>query len=145
MPDVESVLSKLASAGLTLGIVSNAQFYTTLTLTALLGERWKSWFLPSLCFWSHKYKEAKPGPHLYRRASAALKEFYGISPQEVVMIGNDVEHDIMPALACGFRAILFAGDRRACRLGGASRQNATSWPWLTMTHWQQLMDITGHV
>lgn len=144
MPDVESIFSRLATAGWRLGIVSNAQFYTTLTLTALLGERWKSWFLPSLCFWSHEYKKAKPGLHLYGRAAAALKECYSISPHEVVMIGNDVEHDIIPAWACGFRAILFAGDRRACRLGDAGRQNTISWPWLTITHWQQLMDIIDY-
>ena len=145
MPNVEDVLSKLATTGLRLGIVSNSQFYTPLSLTALLGERWKSWFTPSLCFWSYKHNEAKPGQYLYRRAAKELKEHYSIKPQEVVMIGNDVEHDIKPALACGFRAILFAGDRRACRLGDASRQEATSWPWLTITNWQQLMDITGQV
>ncbi len=145
MPNVEDVLSKLATTGLRLGIVSNSQFYTPLSLTALLGERWKSWFTPSLCFWSYKHNEAKPGQYLYRRAAKELKEHYSIKPQEVVMIGNDVEHDIKPALACGFRAILFAGDHRACRLGDASRQEATSWPWLTITNWQQLMDITGQV
>jgi putative hydrolase of the HAD superfamily len=143
MPDAEYVLSTLSAKGWLLGIVSNAQFYTTLTLTALLGEKWKTWFSPSLCFWSHEYNEAKPGQYLYRRAAAALLEFHAIRPQEVAMIGNDVEHDIKPALDCGFRAILFAGDRRACRLGTASRKNASSWPWLTMTNWQQLMDITG--
>jgi len=143
MPDVASVISRLATDGWVLGIVSNAQFYTPLTLTALFGKKWKSWFAPSLCFWSYEHDEAKPGPNLYRRAATALKELHGISPAQVVMIGNDVAHDITPAQACGFRAILFAGDRRACRVGNASQRQVASWPWLTITHWPQIMDVIG--
>lgn len=143
MPDMEETFSRLASAGLALGIVSNAQFYTPLTLTALLGEEWKSWFPSSLCFWSYEYKEAKPGLGLYRRALAALNESFGISPQETVMLGNDVENDLRPALACGCRAVLFAGDGRGCRLGIEDRRQVASWPWSTITNWSQLAEMLG--
>jgi putative hydrolase of the HAD superfamily len=124
-----------------LGIVSNAQFYTPLALTALLGEKWRSWFKPSLCFWSYEHREAKPGPELYQRALAALEKSCGIKPPEAVMIGNSIANDVRPALACGCRAVLFAGDRRACRLSPDDRRRISSRRWPVITGWPQLMKI----
>lgn len=141
MPGAAGILAELSARGFLLGIVSNAQFYTNLTLSALFGSRWKRWFHPELCFWSHEYGQAKPGRFLFRRAAREFKKIRAARPREVIMIGNDFENDVLPALGCGFRAVLFAGDRRSCRPGQNPRRAPKA--CLTITNWRQLLEIVG--
>ncbi|MFO8111277.1 MAG: hypothetical protein R6T92_02100, partial [Desulfosalsimonadaceae bacterium] len=41
---------------------------------------------------------------------------YGIFPEDVLFLGNDMRNDILPARRIGFQTALFAGDRRSLRL-----------------------------
>ena len=115
MPHLEGCLNRLAGAGLPLGIVSNAQFYTRLLFPALLGEPIERWFDVGLLFFSYEQGHAKPGTVLYERAAAALRD-RGIEPREVLYVGNDMLNDVLPARTVGFHTALFAGDRRSLRL-----------------------------
>lgn len=141
MPGAVKILAELSARGFLLGIVSNAQFYTRLTLSAFFGPEWQRWFRPELCFWSHEYGQAKPGRFLYRRAARELNKCRAARPSEVIMIGNDFAHDVRPAMDCGFRAVLFAGDRRSCRPGHTPRRAPQA--CLTITRWRQLLEIVG--
>jgi len=116
MPRLEACLGRLAGAGLLLGIVSNAQFYTRLLFPALLGEPIeRRGFDAGLLFFSYEHGHAKPGAVLYERAAAELRD-RGVEPREVLYVGNDMLNDVLPAREAGFCTALFAGDRRSLRL-----------------------------
>ncbi|MDR3200205.1 MAG: HAD family hydrolase [Spirochaetales bacterium] len=116
MPGLEALLAKTAAAGIPLGMVSNAQFFTPLLFQAFLGKPpEKLGFLPELCVYSFREEEAKPSPRLFRKAAAAL-EALGIRPEETLYTGNDMLNDIWAAKQAGFRTALFAGDGRSLRL-----------------------------
>lgn len=116
MPGVRRCIQQLARAGLLLGIVSNAQFFTPLLFPALLEKSVDQWgFDPALQTYSYQWGQAKPGEFLYRRAAAELSQ-RGISPHQVVYVGNDLLNDVWPAGKVGFRTVLFAGDARSLRL-----------------------------
>jgi putative hydrolase of the HAD superfamily len=96
-PDVPEALEQLRSAGYKLGIVSN----------------WES-RLPDLCtahgiaayfdfvVVSEREGFVKPHPHMYRRAL----ELAGVSPEQVVHVGDSLTDDIEGAAAVGIRGIL---------------------------------------
>lgn len=112
MPGFPAVLEALRGRVL-LGIVSNAQFYTPLTLEALAGRSLEALgFEPSLCLWSYVLRRAKPSPALFADAARALAQ-RGVAPGAAVMLGNSAVKDVAPAQAAGLRAILFAGDARS--------------------------------
>ena len=116
MPGADILLNKLKNAGLSLGIISNAQFYTPIVFELSFGAGFDQYdFDPSLCLFSYHERRAKPDSFLFDKMSAALGKL-GISPAEAVFIGNDMLKDIMPASATGYKTALFAGDKRSLRL-----------------------------
>ncbi|MDB6078551.1 MAG: phosphoglycolate phosphatase [Akkermansiaceae bacterium] len=109
MRGAAATLRGLASAGLTMGIISNAQFYTTGVMERCLGGTFEQLgFDPLLCWFSWEHRRAKPDPWLFETARAKLLE-RGISAGETLYVGNDVMRDIIPAAACGFRTALLVG------------------------------------
>jgi putative hydrolase of the HAD superfamily len=115
MPGLSVILARLAKAGIHMGIVSNAQFYTPLLFPALLeSDLVACGFNPDLCVWSYVEREGKPSTHLYLALRDKL-EAAKISANEVLYIGNDLRNDIWPAAAAGFHTCLFAGDQRSLR------------------------------
>lgn len=115
MPGLRECLAALARRGLSLGIVSNAQFYTPLLFAALLGATPEQLgFDPTLEHYSYQYGQAKPGLTLHRRAADSLAQ-HEIKPSEALYVGNDMLNDIYPAGRLGFRTALFAGDARSLR------------------------------
>ena len=118
MPQLDPTLKALHAAGVILGIVSNAQFYTPLVLQSFLGPSGSlSWFDPDACVFSYRIREAKPSPRLLAKALRHLRARYGIRPDEVLCVGNDMQKDIIPAINAGCCTALFAGDRRSYRPG----------------------------
>jgi putative hydrolase of the HAD superfamily len=115
MPHCRETLDGIRDAGLPLGIVSNAQFYTPISLNAVLGTALPALgFDPPLCFYSFEHRQAKPGTYLYERAAEAFGR-RGIAPAEILYVGNDLLKDAWPASRVGFRTALFAGDARSLR------------------------------
>jgi len=116
MPGVKECLRCLTKKGLTLGIISNAQFFTLELFVALLGGGPEDWgFSPELLYYSYQHGRAKPGLDLHRMAAEALLR-REIEPSQVVYVGNDMINDLLPASQIGFRTALFAGDSRSLRL-----------------------------
>jgi putative hydrolase of the HAD superfamily len=117
MPGLEEVLRALAARGFVLGVVSNAQFYTPLMLEAFLRQPLESLgFDPRCCAWSFRQGVAKPATAVYGPALVGLHQHHGITPGEVLYVGNDMRNDICPAQALGCHTALFAGDARSLRL-----------------------------
>ncbi len=113
MPGCQNLLRSLARAGVTVGIVSNAQFYTPLFLSALLGASLADLgFSSSLCLYSCNLGIAKPDPALFRLAADRLQRI-GIHERETLVVGNDHANDIAPAALAGFMTVRAAMDRRS--------------------------------
>jgi HAD superfamily hydrolase (TIGR01549 family) len=107
MPGATEALRSLAGAGVSLGLLSNAQCHTLACLEASAAL-----FDPGLVVLSYLHGIAKPAPELFRHMKDKL-ESRGIAAAETLYVGNDPLHDIAPASACGFRTALFAADLEA--------------------------------
>jgi putative hydrolase of the HAD superfamily len=140
MPDLAECLDGFVSAGLPMGIVSNAQFYTRELFPAFLGHSAdRCGFAPDLQVYSYEQGFAKPGESIYRLAAERLA-VRGIAPPEALYVGNDVLNDMAPAQSVGFRTALFAGDARSLRLRADDPRVAGVRPDLVVL---RLLDLNG--
>ncbi|MFH1478020.1 MAG: HAD family hydrolase [Verrucomicrobiota bacterium] len=116
MPGLRDVLTRLKTAGLILGIVSNAQFFTPLALAAFPETGWTGGlFDKTLCAWSYRWHEAKPSARMLGVILRRLARHHGVMPRETLVVGNDMLNDILPAGRLGCQTALFAGDARSLR------------------------------
>lgn len=138
MPNCRECLQELQSRGLSLGIISNAQFYTPLLFEALLEKSLQELgFEETLQIFSFEWQQAKPGLFLYEKAKERLADL-DLSPDEVLYIGNDMLKDIYPAQKLGFKTALFAGDARSLRLRETDPRTAELAPDLIITDLAQI-------
>lgn len=116
MPNLENMLTACRDRCQSMGIISNAQFYTDYLFKWFLGSDLNGLgFDPELVYYSYQFQIAKPSAMLFQIAAQKLKE-RAIMPSNVLYVGNDMLNDIYPAKAIGFQTALFAGDRRSLRL-----------------------------
>lgn len=147
MPDCSETLAALRDAGLPLGIVSNAQFYTPVLMEYFLSGRWNErrknvdGFEPSLCIYSYLEEKAKPDPALFVKLCRRLRR-RGIAPEEAVFVGNDMIKDMVPAAACGLQTALYAGDARSLRLREDDPAAAGFRPDYVITGLKQLLRLS---
>jgi len=143
MPRAAETIAALRAAGLALGIVSNAQFYTPAVLHGLLdGTPDELGLDPDLMVYSFREREAKPSIRLFRRLAAAAAG-KGIPPERVFYLGNDLGKDVLPASAAGFRTGLFAGDRRSLRTGEKGMAAAAECADAVLTDLPQVWEVVG--
>lgn len=116
MPGAAALLRTLDEVGMTLGIVSNAQFYTPPAIAAHLGaEPAALGFDPKLTVYSYELGEAKPSNAMFVPPVAELAR-RGIDASRAVYVGNDMRNDVAAAARAGMQTCLFAGDARSLRL-----------------------------
>lgn len=138
MPGLHEVLENCKRKNMKMGIVSNAQFYTAPTMESLMHSHLsQKGFDNTLCSWSYKLKRAKPSKEIFRDPLKALNEA-GISPSEVLYIGNDMLNDIYTASEAGCRTALFAGDARSLRLRTDDSRCSNLKPDIILTNLRQL-------
>jgi len=101
MPGMELFLKELYDSGIALGILSNAQINTLPSLGYLANL-----FEPDLTILSYQHRIAKPSPALFSLLTSRLKA-RSIAPKNSLYIGNDPNHDIIPANQQGFQTALF--------------------------------------
>jgi putative hydrolase of the HAD superfamily len=143
MPGVRDTLEQLRDAGIVLGIVSNAQFYTTPLFAALLGvSQQRLGFHDTLVHLSYVAGSAKPGRRIFEQAAESLLKI-GIQRHETLYVGNDMLNDVAAASAVGFRTALFAGDRRSLRARDGDARVAGVLPDVVMTELPQLLELFG--
>jgi putative hydrolase of the HAD superfamily len=109
-------LSELKKRGVGLGIVSNSQFYTMPILGLTLGINSDEFFDPELTFLSFRLGFSKPSPYFFRLVKTTVLNA-GLRPEEVLVVGNDLENDVLAAEAHGLQAVLFHGNDQSVRLG----------------------------
>ncbi|MGM5483547.1 MAG: AAA family ATPase [Nanobdellota archaeon] len=91
---VKETLKLLKKEGYYIGIVSNAQFYTSKDLKRLLEiNDINEIFTEELNFFSYKMGYSKPNPEVFKNVNLALNK-KNIFPFETIYIGNSAEKDI---------------------------------------------------
>ena len=102
--DTAAILRWLKDRPGLLGIASNAQAYTLRELEQALATHalGMELFESHLCFWSFEHGFSKPDPHVFQILTARLAGL-GISPREILMVGDRFDNDIKPAKAHGWR------------------------------------------
>ncbi len=124
MPGASQAIQRLARAGISLGLLSNAQCNTLPSLGAIADL-----FAPELTILSYQHGIAKPAPALFQILTDRLAG-RGITPAETLFIGNDPSQDILPAAAAGFLTALFTGHPDSLRPGECS-------PDFTVEKWSE--------
>jgi FMN phosphatase YigB (HAD superfamily) len=104
MAGAAEVLRLLKETDLRLGLASNCQPYTMRELRNALRQADLSMenFDPQFCFFSFQAGFSKPDPNVYRWLTAASR-LQGISPGEILMVGDRIDNDIEPARRQGWR------------------------------------------
>lgn len=140
MPGLTTTLDQLRFTDKDIGIISNSQFYTPLTLEALTDKPiTELGFEKEKCFWSYAEDVAKPSVEFYKRAVSYLKTI-GIKSEEILFVGNDMLNDIYPAQKTGFKTALFAGDKRSLRLRESDERCKGLEPDIVITELTQITE-----
>jgi putative hydrolase of the HAD superfamily len=148
-PGAKQALEAIRKRGLRQGIISNAQFYTPLTLNILLrdsedahDEPVKRLFDRGLIFFSYQLGVGKPNLLPFEKARDRLMRL-GINPDRVLYVGNDMLYDMVSARRVGFKAVLFVGDRRSLTLRKDDPEAAEFEPDAVIKSLTQILGIIG--
>jgi len=136
MPDARRTLDNLRARGFRLGIVSNAQFYTPLTIEALFGTPLEALgFEKDLCVFSYKQLKAKPSVELFQTLETQ------IDLSKTLYVGNDMLNDIWTASQVGCKTALFVGDWRSLRERKEDKRCKKLAPDAIVDHLHQITEI----
>ncbi len=142
MPNLSNLLAACRQKNLTMGLVSNAQFFTPFLFEWFLdADAHSLGFDSELIFLSYQLGYAKPSGVIFEKAAAAVNA-KGIAPSAALVVGNDMLNDIYPAKQLGFQTALFAGDARSLRLRTDDRRCRNLSADLILTDLEQLI---GHI
>ncbi len=146
MPGMNETLHALQTKELPLGIISNAQFYTPVLMNFFFNEKISlkekiRGFDRELTVFSYKLGRGKPDISLFRELVPTLKWKYGLIPEEVLFVGNDMLKDIWTANQVGFKTVLFAGDKRSLRLRKDDDRTKDLKPDYIIDHLEQILKI----
>ncbi|MEZ6088914.1 MAG: HAD family hydrolase [Pirellulaceae bacterium] len=140
MPGAADAIVELANKGYSLGIVSNAQFFTHQMLDRCLGGGVIGLFDRDLVYFSYRFGQSKPGTIMFDRLIELLGG-RGLSPHEALYVGNDMLNDVATASRLGMRTALFAGDARSLRLREGDERVKGVRPDVILTHLNQLQAV----
>jgi putative hydrolase of the HAD superfamily len=141
-PGAFDTLASLRKAGLKLGIVSNAQFYTPIMLEAISSMTMQELgFEEALSIWSYREGQAKPEKALYKKLKHQAGKAFQLEPSQILYIGNDVKKDFLPALSVGFKVALYAGDPVSLRHINCLPDEVEGHQPLILTRWESLNQV----
>jgi putative hydrolase of the HAD superfamily len=146
MPGLRQVLEKLDKSNYTLGITSNAQFYTPMLLKYFLeekdflSEKGIPFFKDDHVLLSYREGWAKPGMPIFKSMRDVLAK-EDILPSQALFVGNDMLNDVYPAVKAGFRTVLFAGDKRSLRLRKYMPEAWDPGPDAVITDLRQILEL----
>ena len=148
MPGMKETILALRKKNIILGIVSNAQFYTTLIMNYFLSGSTTDTediehFTPELSVFSYKTGRSKPDLSLFEIVRNGLESKFGITAERTLFVGNDMYKDVFPAGRIGFRTGFFAGDKRSCRPRKDKAECRDLKPDFVITRLEQLNSAIG--
>jgi putative hydrolase of the HAD superfamily len=140
MPDLDKTLTACREQNLTMGLISNAQFFTPLLFEWFLHAKPEDLgFHSELIFLSYLLGHAKPSLVPFEKAATVMNAM-GLSTAASLYVGNDMLNDIYPAKRLGFQTALFAGDTRSLRLRTDDARCVNLSADLVLTDLGQLID-----
>ncbi|MGD8881343.1 MAG: HAD family hydrolase [Desulfobacterales bacterium] len=140
MPNLDKTLTVCREQNLTMGLISNAQFFTPLLFEWFLHAKPEDLgFHSELIFLSYQLRHAKPSLAPFEQAAAVMNTM-GLRPAASLYVGNDMLNDIYPAKQLGFQTALFAGDARSLRLRTDDSRCVNLAADLVLTDLSQLID-----
>lgn len=143
MPGATELLRALHRQGIPMGVVSNAQAFTTILVRDLTGTSLElSGFDLDLCILSYRFREAKPSPLLFEQAVAGLDR-RGIAPASALYVGNDMLNDVWAASQAGLRTAWFTGDARSCRERRDEARCRSLRPDVVLSELNQVLECVG--
>ncbi len=127
----------LKETSISIGIVSNAQFYTLPILSWVLNLDLSCYLHYDFVILSYKLGFAKPDPHFFRYVETKILRA-GLKPQDVWIVGNDLENDIKASKPFGFVPIFFVGNVEVGRVDDIAAAVVGSYAML-----RKLIEIAG--
>ncbi|MEW4530344.1 MAG: HAD family hydrolase [Maioricimonas sp. JB045] len=140
-----ATLQSLSSAGLSAGLLADAQVFTLAQLLrALRGQG----TIPSLgdlfasdsITLSHSLRLRKPSPGLFTAAAERFRQM-GIEPHEVLHVSHRLQDDLSVARQTGFRTALLAADAVCCQVSAADVRQAEVKPDRLLTKLSQVRHL----
>jgi FMN phosphatase YigB (HAD superfamily) len=146
-PGAAHALRYVKEAGLSQGIVADAQCFTLVQLQRGLTRQDPTAKLdhlidPDLRACSYEVRARKPSERLFRHLLPALAERH-ISPSQVLHIGSRALLDIAPARRLGMRTGLFAGDKASLQATREQMKEVPTRPDVLLTELDQIADVVG--
>lgn len=122
-----AVLTLLREQERTLGIASNSQAYTLRELELALGGAGLGLdlFTRELCLWSFDQGFSKPDPHIFQTLTARL-EARGVMAPEILMVGDRLDNDVLPARRHGWQT---------WQIAPAGSEGPTAGHWRALQAW----------
>jgi FMN phosphatase YigB (HAD superfamily) len=144
-----AALRHVAATGRRQGCVDNGQVFTTVQLARCLRQEDGAALLdqlvdPALCVLSHQHRARKPSETLFRVLLEQL-EPAGISAEQVLHVGCDMDRDIGPAKKLGMRTALFAGDKESLRAKRDQLKDSATRPDVMLTELTQIREVIPEV
>jgi FMN phosphatase YigB (HAD superfamily) len=105
MPGAVEVVQECQRRGWRLGVASNAQAYTLDEVGAVFSGSGVGLpdFTPELTLWSFDLGFSKPSPEIFQILSQRAGR-YGVRREEILMIGDRMDNDLVPARLAGWQA-----------------------------------------
>ena len=146
MPNFIETLQALDDSPMTLGIVSNAQFFTPRFINHFISDEFNKselpWFDKNIVTYSFDHGIAKPDLFLYEKTKEKIEKM-GFKASNCLFVGNDMLNDIYPAHTVGFKTALFAGDLRSLRLRKNNKYCVDIVPDCIINDLNQIKSIIG--
>jgi FMN phosphatase YigB (HAD superfamily) len=144
-PGAADMLLRIKSRGLLQGLLADAQTFTPLQMQRGLAAQMPDIRLDHLLddnlrFLSCEMQGRKPSERIFRKVQTALTE-QGITPEQVLHIGNSVPRDMIPARRLGFRTALFAGDKGSLQATAEQLKDTAGRPDVLLTDLNQLAEV----
>jgi FMN phosphatase YigB (HAD superfamily) len=142
-----AALRHVADAGLTQGLLADAQCFTGVQLQRGLSAedesiRLEEVLTEGVSALSYEVRGRKPSERLFRHSLDALLE-RGIGPDETLHVGSSVTRDIVPSRRLGLRTALFAGDRASLQATPEQMKDPHTRPDVLLTSPEQIAEVVS--
>jgi FMN phosphatase YigB (HAD superfamily) len=144
-PNAFEALTELKGKGIILGLIGDAQCFSTVQLGRALAKQGKittytELFDPDVSALSYEVGARKPSERLYRKLVAQLAP-KRIGPNQVLHVGSNMSLDVIPARRLGFHTALYAGDKVSVVANNDQLNDPTTRPDLLLTDLRQIAQV----
>jgi FMN phosphatase YigB (HAD superfamily) len=144
-PHALEALTQLKKKNVTLGLIGDAQCFSTLQLARALAKQGKLMALsdvldPDVAALSCEVGARKPSERLFRKLVGQLAP-RDIAPNQVLHVGSNLPIDVIPARRLGFRTALYAGDKASVVADNDQLNDSTTRPDVLITDLRQISQV----